>query len=77
MKGRTIFKGSKLLYVVVFLEIDFFLLHGKYVMKSKKINILFDLIRPINKLACGKKSKFVHTCHVQTYKKGIIKRGVL
>ena len=53
MKGRTIFKGSELLYVVVFLEIDF-LLHGKHVnekWKIKKINILFDLIRSINKLA--------------------------
>ena len=53
MKGRTIFKGSELLYVVVFLEMDFFI-HGKHVnekWKIKKINILFDLIRSINKLA--------------------------
>ena len=66
------FKGSELLYVVVFLEIDLFLLHGKHVnekWKIKKNNILFDFIRSINKLACGKKSKLVYTCHVQTYKK--------
>jgi len=37
--------------------------------KYKKFDVYFDLIRSINKLAFVKKSKFVYTYHVQTYKK--------
>ena len=46
-------------------------------VENKKINILFDLIRSINKLAYVKKSKFVYTCHVQTYKKDNKEMGLI
>jgi len=69
------FKGSELLYVVVFLEIGF-LLHGRHVNEKweiKKINILFDLIRSINKLAFVRN---LNLCIPTMYKhiKRIIKR---
>ena len=53
MKGRTIFKGVRIIICSSIFR-DGFFIHGKHVnekWKIKKINILFDLIRSINKLA--------------------------
>ena len=38
---------------------------------TENFDVLFDLIRSINKLAFVKKSKIVHTCRVQKYKEDI------